>query len=114
MSEQNPVESVSEVSQVANEQTATEAKRPRTGKRAFLTAVSNHIYQDAEGDRQIDYQAVADELGIAKGSVQTRLSTMRNKLGLSALPKGKQGGSSKTDEQKQAEAAALFAEIFGD
>ncbi len=101
---------MSENANVTVESTET---RVRTGKRAFLTSVKNHMYTDADGDLQINHQAVADELGIAKGSVQTRLSTMRNELGL-ALPKGKQGGAAKTDEQKQEEAAALFAEIFGD
>lgn len=89
-------------------------KRTRTDRGTFLRAVKAAMYDDAAGDRQINHQEVSDSLGIAKSSVQTRLSTLRNQLGLSKLPKGKQGGAAKTDEQKQTEAQNLFAEIFGD
>ena len=103
--------------QVTNEvstvETEANEKRTRTSKREFLTAVKNALYTDADGDEQINHQQVADALGIEKSSVQTRLSTLRNEMGLN-LPKGKQGGAAKTDEQKQAEAQAIFTEIFGD
>ena len=91
----------------------SEEKRTRTSKREFLTAVKNAVYVDADGDKQIDHQKVADELNIKKSSVQTRLSTLRNEMGLD-LPKGKQGGAAKSDEQKKEEALAIFNEIFAD
>lgn len=79
-------------------------KRKRNSPEALLTAVHNHTH-----DGVLDVKAAAAELGITVGSFQSRCSTIRNIF--PDLPKGQQGQVKKSDAQKAAEAAAIWAKL---